>query len=594
MSADAGAPKPSTPVPPAARVVPAAAAHRPSPEGGVKDTVESILVAFILAFVFRAFVVEAFVIPTGSMAPTLLGAHMRFACTDCGYRYTVNYATNPDLNIPSRAVRRYPDQPAIAQPVHCPNCGYAVPGERPRVAGEDTRWEPPVHYGDRILVLKYRYLLAGPQRWDVVVFKAPDNVDKAPRYTTNYIKRLIGRPGESIVMLDGDIYASTARPEGDLADPEDRAAFLRTFRVQTKPGYVQEALWRNVYDNDHTPHLTPTERAGDAWKQPWGVAGGGGWDVGQALPAPQTGRTRVFRFDNPAGTGRVAFDPAANRETFAFTDYLAYDQVGRDANSRYVQRNVVGDLRLSCFYTRQAGDGPFAMTLSKRDDVFAAEVTPGKVRIVWTKSDGRPAETFGPVDVPELAAAAGGGGHGPVRLDFANVDFRVALRVNGREVLSTGDRYFPTGEQVVELERAETRRAGQQDPKMPRAELSAGRQRCLLEHVQLARDVFYISDQNPGAMNARLNGSPDRPVVLGADEYFVMGDNAPISGDARMWTTPVELPGEGLPYVAAGRVPARFMLGKAFFVYWPAGHRPLNGQVEVGLVPNFGEMRFIH
>ena len=591
MPADAGAPQtPSTPAPvapvadggrPPAAAGPVTAA-RHSPEGGVKDTVESILVAFILAFVFRAFVVEAFVIPTGSMAPTLLGAHMRFTCADCGYHYTVNYSTNPDLNIPTRAPG------TLRQPVHCPNCGYAVP-DKPNSSGEDSRQNPPVHYGDRILVLKYRYLLAGPQRWDVVVFKAPDIVQNAPRYTTNYIKRLIGRPNESVGMLDGDIYVSTAKPGEDLDHKAAREAFLRTFKVQTKPGYAQEALWRDVYDNDHMPHLA---RPSDPWTQPWTVAaaaggGGSGWDVGQNLPAPETGRTRVFRFDNPAGDGRIAFDPNANPETFAFTDYLAYDQL-REGGPRVVPRNTVGDLRLSCFYTRQGGDGPFAMTLGKRDDVFAAEVTPGKVRIVWQKANGRPVETFGPVDVPELA------GSGPVRLDFANVDFRVALRVNGREVLTSGERYFPTGDQVVELERAESRRNGQQDPRLPRAELSAARQRCVLEHVQMARDVFYINDQNAGAMGGQLNGSPDRPVVLGPDEYFVMGDNAPISGDARIWREPVRLPGEGLPYVEAGRVPARFMLGKAFFVYWPAGHRPLNGQVEFGLVPNFGEMRFIH
>ena len=34
----------------------------------IKDTFEAIVIAFILAFVFRAYVVEAFVIPTGSMA----------------------------------------------------------------------------------------------------------------------------------------------------------------------------------------------------------------------------------------------------------------------------------------------------------------------------------------------------------------------------------------------------------------------------------------------------------------------------------------------------------------------------------------------
>ena len=34
--------------------------------------------------------------------------------------------------------------------------------------------DPPVHYGDRILVLKYAYLLEDPKRWDIVVFKSPD------------------------------------------------------------------------------------------------------------------------------------------------------------------------------------------------------------------------------------------------------------------------------------------------------------------------------------------------------------------------------------------------------------------------------------
>ena len=41
-----------------------------SPQNGsdIKETIESILIAFILAFIFRGFVVEAYVIPTGSMA----------------------------------------------------------------------------------------------------------------------------------------------------------------------------------------------------------------------------------------------------------------------------------------------------------------------------------------------------------------------------------------------------------------------------------------------------------------------------------------------------------------------------------------------
>src|SRR5213082_2731164 len=74
---------------------------------GVKETIESILIAFILAFIFRAFVVEAFVIPTGSMATTLLGAHMRFTCRECGYQFDVNYpsksSSGEDIDIPARA-----------------------------------------------------------------------------------------------------------------------------------------------------------------------------------------------------------------------------------------------------------------------------------------------------------------------------------------------------------------------------------------------------------------------------------------------------------------------------------------------------------
>ena len=40
-----------------------------NPLGGGRETVESVVVAFVLALLFRSFEAEAFVIPTGSMAP---------------------------------------------------------------------------------------------------------------------------------------------------------------------------------------------------------------------------------------------------------------------------------------------------------------------------------------------------------------------------------------------------------------------------------------------------------------------------------------------------------------------------------------------
>src|SRR5260221_5834945 len=104
----------------------------------VKETLESILVAFILAFIFRCFVVEAFVMPTGSMAPTLLGAHTRFQCPDCGYRFDVNYSSphrdghssSDDIEIPDHvqpdSVLRKPAD-VVYDDIHCPNCGFRMP-----------------------------------------------------------------------------------------------------------------------------------------------------------------------------------------------------------------------------------------------------------------------------------------------------------------------------------------------------------------------------------------------------------------------------------------------------------------------------------
>src|SRR5439155_18929863 len=144
---------------------------------------------------------------------------------------------------------------------------------------------------------------SSPRRWDVVVFKPPYNTLRgAPLYTVNYIKRLVGLPGERLMVLFGDVYVW----DGDEKDQTKR------WKIQAKPRYAQDALWRVIYDHDYrplestmvsvlTPSGVPTEmaRGGDGWRRPWvhGERDGAGWATGDATHA------RGIKVDNAAGWG---------------------------------------------------------------------------------------------------------------------------------------------------------------------------------------------------------------------------------------------------------------------------------------------------
>ena len=151
-----------------------------SHEGSWRESLESFIVAFIIAYVVKSFAFEAFVIPTGSMAPTLMGRHKEIDCPQCGFRYTVNASES-----------------AGSAPISlgtCVNCRYAA----------EIRTEPN-YKGDRILVLKTLFDLPKeiggglPKRWDVTVFKYPEEPE------TNYIKRLVGMPDEELRIERGNI-----------------------------------------------------------------------------------------------------------------------------------------------------------------------------------------------------------------------------------------------------------------------------------------------------------------------------------------------------------------------------------------------------
>ena len=80
------------------------------------------------------------------------------------------------------------------------------------------------------------------------------------------------------------------------------------------------------------------------------------------------------------------------------------------------------------------------------------------------------------------------------------------------------------------------------------------------------------------------------------DEFFVLGDNSPQSLDSRGWVqaspTLRLYDANGDFLYQLGTVPRYNMIGRAFFVYWPAGFR-IPGVPRLPLVPNVGKMRLI-
>ena len=60
--------------------------------------------------------------------------------------------------------------------------------------------ETTVMTGDRLIANRLSYKFSKPERYDIVVFKFPDDESKL------YIKRIIGMPGETVNIRNGEVY----------------------------------------------------------------------------------------------------------------------------------------------------------------------------------------------------------------------------------------------------------------------------------------------------------------------------------------------------------------------------------------------------
>ncbi len=232
-------------------------APKPSPHRDpVREAVETLVFVVTLVLMLKLFAVEAFVIPTGSMAETLYGIQKLVTCPECGHEYPVNSTDEVEPQGRARGDDNEGGNPRLAllSGACCPNCRHTYDWVK-----EGKR--PDNNSGDRVLVHKAIYALADPSRADVVVFKFP--VDPQLDFSAqNYIKRLWGLGGETIAIYRGDLYRSTA-----LTYPTDELDTFGTPKYPRPAAGEESKLWEGpaVSDGSRTnpKYPPPGVKSGD-------------------------------------------------------------------------------------------------------------------------------------------------------------------------------------------------------------------------------------------------------------------------------------------------------------------------------------------
>ena len=410
--------------------------------------------ALLIAFAFRETLVEAFVVPTGAMAPAIYGAHADARCDNCGITYGVSMSTwsGPQRGRPREIVS-----------TRCPNCDE--PGQVSTTAA--------ILSGDRLLVEK----LGRPKRWDLIVFKYP----KDP--SVNYVKRLVGLPGEKLDLVGGDV-------------------FINDSRLQKAPGVARD-MWLLMHDTDYTPAKTTPDRP--QWRT---VAPESSW-------RNSSGKWRFEGSDVDAEADPLIFSGQ-------ITDRLAYNgHVAWGGPPREEPATLTGDVKVELHLDEFRGQGSLAFRWQFCDrEVIARISSDGEVRISGPGTTGDDDEATG-----QLSA-----GLSQVRcLAFALRDGQAYLLENDEAVAT-----LPVGPQDVETAKTVAGR-----PSEPcRVALLAAECELGLSRIVIHKDVYY---QTLGAMmpggGLGPEGVVELPLQLGPQEHFTMGDNSTRAKDSRFWGT---------------------------------------------------------
>ena len=597
---------------------------------GVRETIESIAIAFILAFLFRTFEAEAFVIPTGSMAETLRGRHVDLPCEMCGYQH-IGGASEKHTNNP-----RY--GPVVA--TTCPMCRHVN-----RFAPNSD--EEPYFTGDRIIVSKFVYDVSEPKRWDVIVFKYPFKA------SDNYIKRLIGLPNETLKISGGDIWVKPLNSNDE-------------FTIARKPPEKITAMMQAVHDSDFRPEVLAKAGWPARW-QPMESETSGSWDVekttvedGNAEVSRRSFTVKKSSTNSPAWLRYHHYTPteqdwadADEGEVVPPPERLVTDFYGYNA---FINNNVhsvddtyeesrdwkhadyesdeayglhwVGDLVLEAEVDITGNEGALLLDLVEGGRHYRCSINlvDGKATLSILDIDGNAEEFSDDTRQNASKTVSGNTGIGPGKhhLRMANVDNKITLWVDERVVEFDGPTtYLAPAQRMPDWNEED---AGDLAP----AGIGSEGAEFTVHRMKIFRDIYYIAVKSPNEMlhsnqlvdyDRRFfsvrNGMSLTPRTvldfpeetrdrhaqafdtffesrrsvefdLQKDYFFTLGDNSPQSMDARIWD-----PKEHF-------VHRNYLIGKAMFIYWPHPTGPLwlpnpwdGGRMTFPIVPNVSRMGFV-
>lgn len=521
----------------------------------IRQAFEFFVCLSVAVILFKAFLIEGYVITTGSMAPTLLGYHKQIVCPSCQVEFAVGVSNG---KAPPHAT--------------CPNCDQTSI-ETAGLLSND---------GDQVLVNKSAYSFRWPRRWEVSVFHNPNNTSEA------YVKRVVGLPGEQIQIRRGDVYVN-----GEIA--RKTLDIQRGLRILVHDHACQppatETDWQPRWTGDQ-PYWQPrgpgyavdtradqTRPAKLAWLtyRHWIRFGGkqltrlplATWPANTPLPYPSM---EPVRYD--AAKGEFICRGAMTLETRDRLKDLSTERKFQSAVEQLFTESHIAPLTDFYAYNRQiVGNGDSAVV---RDIMLAVEVDfkTGQGEFLIEMSDGAGTYTWSLDSEARQCRLSAGAGE-PVRTTdlparFLTDNVKLEMSLIDRQVVCALD-----GKLVFEPWELSITPPAKTAPRR-QVRLGADGIRLHVASLKLYRDIYYTAEGTSSERTWNLRKS------RAANEFFVLGDNSPVSVDTRLWDPGIALTDN-------------LLMGKPFLVHLPArtaGLKIGNWQGRLR-VPDLSRIRYI-